>query len=1259
MESITLNQDLPIAAHEQELTELLARHQVVIVEGETGSGKTTQLPKLALKLGRKCIGHTQPRRLAARSVASRIADELGVELGTLVGYQVRFVKTTSRQTQVKVMTDGVLLNEITFDPLLKNYDTLIIDEAHERSLNIDFLLGYLKQLLVKRPELKVIITSATIDTARFSEHFDDAPVVSVEGRSFPVEVRYFDPGDADQAEAIVVAAEELLIDTQGDILVFLSGEREIREAADAIQAERWSDVEVLPLMARLSLGEQRRIFAPHPGRRIVLATNVAETSLTVPGIRSVIDTGLARISRYSARTKVQRLPIEPISQASANQRAGRCGRLGPGICIRLYSEEDFLARADFTDPEILRTNLASVILQMTEARLGSIRDFDFIDPPDHSSINDGMRLLEELGAIQGRKRIGLTKVGHQLARLPVDPRMARMLVTASELGSLTEVQILVAGLTVQDVRERPRDHQAEADRSHARFFSDEGLDGKPEQRVGSDKEPARYTPHTGRGDFNTKDNIDPAGDFGAMLRLWNYLETKRKELTGNQFRKLCRTEFLNYLRVRDWQDLVGQLKKICSDVGLRRNPSAAPNDKILIAILSGLLSQVGLAEVNKGGRQQREYLGARGVKFAIQPGSALTKQTPPLVMAMELVETSRLWARTVAAIEPDWVEMVGRHACRYSHSEPHFSSNSGSVLAREKVTLFGIPIIADRLIDYAQIDQAAAREIFIQSGLVEGLWVPSSRSPAKTVIEDNRRLYEELEEMEARSRRRDLIVDDYAIQQFYSERLPAPITSASAFEKWVKSNPDQVRLTIDVLQRHDVNYSVADFPDEWVIGDLRFDVSYVFDPTLGTDGVTVTIPLSQLNQLAAAAFTWQVPGKRLETVTELIRSLPKEYRRQLVPAPDFAARVVAQLPAGSSQTSQNSSLQMAVAEVLRRLTGIQIEDSAWRWETIPAHLRVNFVITDRGRKIAESEDLAKLQDELRPKLTEKLTKFHSGARGTEWVFGTIPAEVDLGVGEKIIGYPALSDAGADVGEVVLDTPEAAHRSHFAGLVRLLLLNTPDPTRWVISYLSNQEKIALASSPYADNAALLADARQGTVANLVRRFDPAAQTRSQHDFLQLLQLVRQEQPEAMQRVVSVAARALQQKAEAQQAFFRLPRDLAADLQDQLDNLIFDKFISFTPEPWYSELPKYVKALEIRAQSFLSNPSRDLPKAEVVRRVEEDYWKLLERYPVGQVPAEVEEIGFLIEEFRVQQFAGQLRTSTTVSEKRISKLIQAQS
>ena len=1258
MESITLNQDLPIAAHEQELSELLAHHQVVIVEGETGSGKTTQLPQLALKLGRKSIGHTQPRRLAARSVASRIAYELGVELGTLVGYQVRFVKTTSRQTQIKVMTDGVLLNEITFDPLLRHYDTLIIDEAHERSLNIDFLLGYLKQLLPKRPELKVIITSATIDTARFSEHFGNAPVVSVEGRSYPVEVRYLDPGDAEQTEAIVVAAEELLIDTKGDILVFLSGEREIREAAEAIQAERWADVEVLPLMARLSLEEQRRVFAPHPGRRIVLATNVAETSLTVPGIRSVIDTGLARISRYSARTKVQRLPIEPISQASANQRAGRCGRLGPGVCIRLYSEEDFLARDEFTDPEILRTNLASVILQMTEAKLGAIRDFDFIDPPDLSNINDGLRLLEELGAIQGRRRINLTKVGHQLARLPVDPRMARMLVTASQLGSLSEVQILVAGLTVQDVRERPRDHQVEADQAHARFFSDEMFDPESIRETPKEQQPARYTPHTGRGDSTRKPMADPAGDFAAMLRLWRYLETNRKQLSGNQFRKLCRAEYLNYLRVREWQDLVGQLKKICSDVGLERNKSVSPDDKILIAILSGLLSQVGLAEVSKGKRQLREYLGARGVKFAIQPGSALAKQTPELVMAMELVETSRLWARTVAAIEPDWVELVGAHACRYSYSEPHFSSNSGSVLAREKVSLFGIPIIADRLVDYARINQDVAREIFIQSGLVEGQWTPSGRSPARKLIEHNRRLYEELEELEARSRRRDLIVDDYVIQQFYSERLPAEITSASAFEKWVKANPNRVRLSLDLLQRRDVGHSEGDFPDEWVIGELSFDVDYVFDPTSGSDGVTVTIPLAQLNQVSPAAFTWQVAGLRLETITELIRSLPKEYRRQLVPAPDFAAKVSEQLPDPTDQLPEDTTLQASVSRVLHQLIGIQIEDSAWQSEKIPAHLRVNFIITDRGKTIAESKDLGSLQEELSPKLTAKLTKIQAGARGTEWIFGDLPAEVDLGSDEKIVGYPALSDAGAEVVEIVLDSAATAKKSHFAGLVRLLLLNTPDPTRWVISHLTNQEKISLAASPYADNAALLADARIGAVANLLRRFDPKAKTRTEADFQRLLLQIRQEQPEAMQRTVSVAARTLQQKAEAQRVFTQLPRELAAELQDQLDNLVFEKFISFTPDPWYSELPKYVKALENRAQSYLSSPGKDAPKSALVREVEEEYWDLLENYPAGQVPEEVEEIGFLIEELRVQQFGGQLRTLTTVSQKRISKLIQAQ-
>ena len=872
--------ELPVSQRRDQIAEAIRDHQVVIIAGETGSGKTTQIPKICLELGRGIsgqIGHTQPRRLAARTVAERIAEELDSPLGETVGYQVRFTDVSADDTLIKLMTDGILLTELARDRQLNRYDTLIIDEAHERSLNIDFILGYLRQLLPNRPDLKVIITSATIDPERFAEAFGGAPIIEVSGRTYPVEVRYrpVEGGeDADQGQAILDAIDELSSEGPGDILVFLSGEREIRDTADLLAGR--DRLEVLPLYSRLSAAEQHRVFerrqASSYARRVVLATNVAETSLTVPGIHYVIDPGTARISRYSRGTKVQRLPIEPISQASANQRKGRSGRTADGICIRLYSEADFESRPEFTEPEILRTNLASVILQMAAIGLGDIPAFPFIDPPDARNIADGLTLLAELNAFKNGRITGL---GRKLARLPVDPRIGRMILEADRNGCVREVLIIASALSIQDPRERPADAQQAADDKHRRF-------------------------------------ADPDSDFTAYLNLWEYLAERQRELSSSAFRRMCRAEFLNYLRVREWQDLQGQLQRLARDLGVAVNSSSAERALVHQSLLAGLLSQIGMrteparltasAQAGRGpgtGRRPRaEYLGARNARFAIFPGSGLARKTPDWIVAGELVETSRLWARTVASIEPEWVEPLARHLVKHSYSEPHWEKKRGSAVALEKVTLYGVPLVTDRPVGYDRIDPAAARELFIRHALVEGDWQTNH-----TFFAENRRLLAEAEEVEHRARRRGLVIGEDELFAFYDARIPADVTSAVHFDTWWKqarrSDPDLLTLKAsDLLSDAAADVSAGAYPDVWTSESpaiRALPLSYAFEPGTEADGVTVDIPLSRLNQVDPAEFSWQVPGLRAELVTEMIRSLPKALRRDLVPAPDVAREVVTRL----------------------------------------------------------------------------------------------------------------------------------------------------------------------------------------------------------------------------------------------------------------------------------------------------------------------------------------------------------------------------
>ena len=1252
---------LPITARHDDLARAITEHPVLVVAGETGSGKTTQLPKICLELGRRAIAHTQPRRIAARTVAERIAAELGTELGDLVGYQVRFTRQTSRATRLKVMTDGVLLAEIARDRDLHRYDTIIVDEAHERSLNIDFLLGYLRQLLARRPDLKVIVTSATIDTERFAAHFagpdgTPAPVIEVSGRTYPVEVHYRPPevvaGEGDQPAAVLAAVAELWRrgNGDGDILVFTSGEREIRDLAEALRGARLPRTEVLPLYARLSSAEQHRVFAPHTGRRIVLATNVAETSLTVPGIRYVIDPGTARISRYSARTKVQRLPIEPISQASAAQRAGRCGRVAPGVCIRLYSEEDLLVRPEFTEPEILRTNLAAVILQMTAARLGDIADFPFVEPPDRSQVADGLRLLTELGALREPGRQGqprLTEVGRRLAALPVDPRLGRMLVEAERQGCLRELLVIVAGLSIVDPRERPADAPEKADALHRRFWTGPGSPAAPE----SEAQPA-------------------ISDFLAWLHLWDYLRAQRKELSGNAFRRLCREEYLHFLRIREWQDLHGQLKQIVGELDMGRNEVAAPPERVHLAALSGLLSQIGLADLREdrpapGARKRRaglrEYLGARGARFAISPGSSLARTPPPLVVAAELTETSRLWARTVAGITAEQVEEVGAHLLKRQYSEPHWSTRQESVLAYETVSLLGVPIVSRRRVGYGRINAEEAREIFLRSALVEGQW--RSRHAFFTA---NQALRAEVEALEERTRRRDLLVDDETVLAFYSARVPAGIVSTGHFDAWWKraraETPDLLTMTWADLTTGDSAADPDAFPDVWRAGDTALSLDYVFEPGSAEDGVTVRVPLSLLNQLDPGEFSWSVPGLRAELATELIRSLPKAVRRNLAPAPDFARRALDWLAAHPADRPE--ALPAALSRALRILTGEQLDPGAFDPDAVPDHLRPGFAVyADDGPAavaLARGRDLAALRAELAPRLSRTLAAAassltRSGVR--RWEFGTIPAEVRLPAdGHAVLGYPALVDEGATVGLAVLDTPARQGAATRAGLRRLVLLNTPDPTRWVVGHLSQRDRLALAASPYASAPDLLADARLASVGELVRR--AGVEVRDEPAFAALVDRVRVDNPELMQGIVRLAAEVVTLAGAVRSelpAVAALSAPAAQDLTEQLGNLVFRGFLAATAYENLVQLPRYLRAAQQRIASLRATPARDTAGLATILTLEDAYAELAAAAPPGPLPDFVDEVGWLLEELRVSLFAQSLRTPVPVSEKRVRTAI----
>ncbi|GAA1170950.1 ATP-dependent RNA helicase HrpA [Nesterenkonia xinjiangensis] len=1355
-EDLNYPDELPVTGEREIILEALREHQVVVVAGETGSGKTTQLPKMCLELGLQrdgIIGHTQPRRLAARTVAERLAEELGTGIGEDIGYQVRFTSEVSEASSVKLMTDGILLTELRRDPMLRRYSAILIDEAHERSLNIDVILGYLKSILPKRPELKVIITSATIDPERFATHFSPdpdeptVPIIEVSGRTFPVEVRYrslrpdvetseqdaFDEDSAgagsseerDMIDAVGDAVLELAEEPDGDMLVFFPGEREIRDAADALadvvrRDRRLADAEILPLFGRLSLAEQKRVFSPGGRRRIVLATNVAETSLTVPGIKYVIDTGTARISRYSTRTKVQRLPIEAISQASANQRAGRCGRTSDGICIRLYSQGDFESRPEFTDPEILRTSLASVLLQMSSMGITrtpeDLLDFPFVQPPDAKAVTDAVRLLTELGALhtggkapgggarrsrQGEqeRRGSITPVGRALAQLPVDPRLGRMMVEAGRRDCLEEVTVLVAGLSIQDPRERPAAVRQQADEMHRRF-------------------------------------ADDASDFSALLNLWQHLLIQQQELSGNQFRKMCRREHLNYLRVREWQDLVVQLADLArqADLGPITRPRrrsqmpvepAARHDAVHRSLLSGLLSHIGLYSP-----RTRDYQGARGTRFAVFPGSGLFKRTHDWIMAAELVETSRLWARTAARIDPTWIEELAPHLVKRTHSEPRWSARQGAAVATEKVTLYGVPVVADRQVLFGRIDAEQSRELFIRRALVEGDWTTRHHFDRR-----NRERFQEIEELENRTRRRDLRASDDMLFAFFDERLPQDITSQRHFDSWWKNQRHETPELLDLTEDHVLGegaeaVDVEAFPEHLDLDGLRLELRYEFNPDSwsrgegrGTtaDGVTVRVPILFLNQLRPTHFDWLIPGLRTELITQLIRSMPKQLRKNFVPAPDVAAQARTRLE--QEFVPGEDPLAPSLATVLQRLRGERVDPEALDLRRLPAHLRFTYaVLSERGRVLDSSQDLEELQLRFAQQNREAISRSLAGggkreegrpgspqgSRGaasvppqampgssgrsgrsgrhqhaaegpgtetsagaspvpaqreqTSWTFGDLPRELSRGVGgREVTGYPALAEeqqGRRGVHCTIQDSAADQHRVHRRGVVALLREVLPSPQRYVVDHLSNRERLAFGRSPHGTVESLVTDCTTAALDHLV----PAELPFSAVEFEQVAREARAELIETVLSLTDVLAKVLTASAQLgtrlDSAGSAALQPAVSDMRAQLEVLVHPGFVAATGQTQMRHLPRYLQAMALRLDRLEAGQglTKDAQDMALVQKLEDEYDTAIEAVPDQlPVPEQLAGVKWMLEELRVNLFAQQLGTAQTVSAKRIRRAI----
>lgn len=1243
---------LPITEASEEIIKAIQEHQVVIVAGETGSGKTTQLPKLALAAGRGrtgLIGHTQPRRIAARSVAARIADEFGENLGDSVGYSVRFTDKTSDDTFIRLMTDGILLSEIGQDRFLNKYDTIIIDEAHERSLNIDFLLGFLRQLLPRRRDLTVIVTSATIDVERFSKAFQGAPVIEVSGRSYPVDIWYRPIEDmpeevGDHIGAVVHACRELCTVGSGDILVFLSGEREIRDAADALgsatRSMKGPPIEIVPLFARLSAAEQNKVFAPHTGRRIVLATNVAETSLTVPGIRYVVDVGTARISRFSNRLKVQRLPIEPVSQAAANQRAGRCGRVAEGVCIRLYSEEDFQSRPEFTDPEILRTNLASVILTMAALRLGNVESFPFIDPPEARHIRDGRALLFELGALAhsahdapGNARGDrVTPVGRSMARLPIDPRLGRMILASAEHGCTGEVLTITAALSIQDPRERPVAAQAQADQCHARYK-------------------------------------DPKSDYMTWLNLWKHLMEQQDALSSSAFRRYCRENYLNYVRVREWQDIRGQLRSLAKDAqaGLhgspRNNNSSSKNaaldvdsssshpDIIHQAILTGLLSHVGVWD-----ERSKDYVGARGARFAIFPGSALARKRPPVVMAAELVETSRLWARQVAAIDPSWAETAGEHMIKRVYTEPVWSKKRASVVATEKVLLLGVPLVSDRVVTYSRIDPQFCREEFIRRALVEGDWRTNHR-----FVAHNEEVLAQAHDTQHRARRHDVVVDDEDLFAFYNRRIPADVVSGRHFDSWWKTqartHPELLNFTLaDVVGDAAQQVDEAQFPSTWRVGAVTLPLSYQFQPGLDADGVTVHVEAGLLNQVSNEGFDWMIPGMREELVTALLRSLPKPLRRQLVPVPDTAGLVCAALPAHP----EGESITAAIETIILRTHKIQVTAQDWDWSRVPDHLRPTFRVIHHDQTVAEGKDLSQLQGHAAQEVASAVAEAtaHVESEQVHWLPDEpIAEQVEATPGQVAVqGYPGLVVEGPTVALRVFPSAKSAAAAHRDAVVTLILAKVPSYAGPVVRDASDVQKLTLAVSPYPTTAALVADLDAAIVEHVMDAAGPPP--RDAATAQTLVAAIRQDgtavATQAVKDTVAVLAAARATHSAMPKS---VPLELLASLTDCKDQLAAVFGVGFVRRAGVARLPdiqRYVTAVEHRVKALGDDAARDQRRMREFIPIFDRFTRLMGAVLPGERPAtELNELWWTLQEYRVHVFAPAIRTKRPVSAQRLLK------
>jgi ATP-dependent helicase HrpA len=1226
----TFEADLPVIERREEVKRAIADNQVIILCGETGSGKTTQLPKICLELGRGVtgmIGHTQPRRIAARTVATRIAEELESEIGQTVGYKVRFHDhVNADRSYVKLMTDGILLAETQNDKFLNQYDTLIIDEAHERSLNIDFLLGYIKQLLPKRPDLKVIITSATIDTERFSKHFDNAPVIEVSGRTYPVDIRYRplqtpdeESPDYDMVSGIVAAVDELCREGPGDVLIFLAGERDIRDVSEALRKHHPPQTEILPLFARQSAAEQNRVFKTGGQRRIILATNVAETSLTVPGIRYVVDPGNARISRYSVRNKVQRLPIEKISQSSANQRAGRCGRVAAGICIRLYDEEDFEARPAFTDPEILRTNLASVILQMSALKLGDPAKFPFINPPPQKMINDGYRLLDELDAVDRQRRI--TETGRQLAKLPIDPRIARMLLKAGDLGSLTEVLVIASALSIQDPRERPMDKQQAADEAHSKYK-------------------------------------DERSDFIGFLKLWDLYHDKKKHLSQNKLRKYCKENFLSFLRLREWHDIHQQLHIQLSELKLKFNTQEAAYDSIHQALLSGLLSHIAVKT------DRFEYTGARNLKLGIFPGSALHKKGPKWLMAAELVETGKLYARINAKIEPEWIEPIAGSLVKRQYSDPHWEKKPAQVVAFESVSLYGLPIVTRRRVHYGPLDPDLANQIFIREALVNGDW--HCRAP---FFRHNQSLIQEVELLEQKSRRRDVLVDEEILFDFYRSRIPHDIINGAGFEKWrkkaEKDDPKLLFLSKELLMQHEAEQVTADYyPDQMLVNRVPLKLEYHFEPGKQHDGITQTIPLSLLNQTSAERYEWLVPGLLRDKIVFLLKALPKSLRRHFIPVPKYADDCLKDL------SPESGALLPALSERLRKLTGVEIDEKDWRTDQLPLYLQMNFrLVDDDGKLLDESRDLNRLKEDW---AREAAASFHQIPDSeyektglTSWSFDALPEQITLEQnGLEMTAYPALVDKTDSVDLTLMDTAAQARQLSRLGLRRLFMLAQADAVKYLQKNLPGIKEMCLhyanvPPSPYGDKTNSKLTPCEQLKTDLIHvAFDRCfileqAAIRSREEFEQRLDRRRGDLIKiASELAQNIASPLAEYHAIAKRLGSNIP--LAAinavnDIKEQLGFLVYQGFVHNTPDEALKRLPVYCQAAGIRLDKLLTDPAKDRQRMAEVK----PHWqKFISK--VNKIETEAfYEYRWMLEEFRISVFAQELKTAYPISAKRLEK------